>query len=200
MQPDEHLRFPYENIFIPTDGSAGTTRAAQHGLALAESLKAPLHVLSVVNNASLGLDIRSTLSDQEREQAATDAVEEIITEAEVCGVTDTVQHIEHGDPADVILDCIEANDVYAVVMGTMGRYGTDGILLGSVAEGTVRSAPVPCSRSARRSSDATAVDRLVEGLLLSIPTQEGTRDGTPERCSPKDIVSCHVADACSTYW
>lgn len=67
--------FPYENILIPIDGSAGTTRAVQHGLALAESLEATVHVLSVVDDASLDLDIRSTISEQDHEQAATEAVE-----------------------------------------------------------------------------------------------------------------------------
>ncbi|ADE01872.1 universal stress protein [Haloferax volcanii] len=143
MQPDEQLVFPYENVLITTDGSAGATRAAQHGLALAESLGATVHVLSVVDDASLSLDIRSTISGQEHEQAATEAAKEIIEDAETYGVTDTVQHIEQGDPADVILNCIDANDIHVVVMGTTGRRGTDRILLGSVAEKTVRSAPVP---------------------------------------------------------
>jgi nucleotide-binding universal stress UspA family protein len=143
MQPDEQLVFPYENVLITTDGSAGATRAAQHGLALAESLGATVHVLAVVDDASLGLDIRSAISGQEHEQAATEAAKEIIEEAETYGVTDTVQHIEQGDPADVILDCIDANNIHVVVMGTTGRRGTDRILLGSVAEKTVRSAPVP---------------------------------------------------------
>ncbi|WP_226042779.1 universal stress protein [Natrinema sp. DC36] len=142
MQPDEQLTFPYENVLIPTDGSAVATRAAQHGLALAESLEATVHVLSVVDDASLGLDIRS-VSGKDHEQAATEAVKEIITDAETHGVTETVQHIEHGDPTEGIRDCIDANDIHVVVMGTTGRRGTDRILLGSVAEKTVRSAPVP---------------------------------------------------------
>jgi nucleotide-binding universal stress UspA family protein len=43
----------------------------------------------------------------------------------------------------VILDSIESNGVHIVGMGTTGKRGTDRILLGSVAENTVRSAPVP---------------------------------------------------------
>ncbi len=143
MQPDEQLAFPYENVLVPTDGSAGATQAAQHGVAFAESLEATVHVLSVVDDSSAGLDIRSTGSEQDHEQAATEAIEEVITEAETHGVTDTVRQIEHGDPADAILDYIDANSIDVLVMGTTGRRGTDRILLGSVAEKTVRSAPVP---------------------------------------------------------
>jgi len=143
MQPDETLSFPYENILVPTDGSSAATHAAEHTLSLAASLDATVHVLSVVDDTTLGPDVRSTVSGKESEEAATDAVESVITAAETHGVTNTVRHIEHGTPAEVILDSIESNDIHVVGMGTTGRRGTDRILLGSVAEKTVRSAPVP---------------------------------------------------------
>lgn len=143
MQPDEQFAFPYENVLIPTDGSASATHAAQHGLSLAAALDATVHVLSVVDDRSLGPDVRSTISSQEREQAATDAVDDLVSEAETYGVGNTVRHVEHGTPLTAILDSIEANDIHVVVMGTTGRRGTNRILLGSVAEKTVRSAPVP---------------------------------------------------------
>jgi nucleotide-binding universal stress UspA family protein len=143
MQPDEQLTFPYENVLIPTDGSDAATHAAEHVVELAASLDATVHVLSVVDDSALGPDVRSTGSGKESEGAATDAVEAVVSEAERHGVTNTVRHIEHGAPAEVILDCIESNDIHAAGMGTTGRRGTDRILLGSVAEKTVRSAPVP---------------------------------------------------------
>ena len=143
MQPDETLSFPYENILVPTDGSSAATHAAEHTLSLAASLDATVHVLSVVDDTTLGPDVRSTVSGKESEEAATDAVESVISAAETHGVTNTVRHIEHGTPAEVILDSIESNDIHVVGMGTTGRRGTDRILLGSVAEKTVRSAPVP---------------------------------------------------------
>ena len=143
MQPDEQLTFPYGNVLIPTDGSDAATHAAEHVVELAASLDATVHVLSVVDDSALGPDVRSTVSGKESEGAATDAVEAVVSEAETHGVTNTVRHIEHGAPAEVILDCIESNDIHAAGMGTTGRRGTDRILLGSVAEKTVRSAPVP---------------------------------------------------------
>lgn len=143
MQPDEQFAFPYEDILIPTDDSASATHAAQHGLSFAAALDATVHVLSVVDDTSLGPDVRSTISGKESEQAATDAVDDLASEAETHGVVNTVRHVEHGTPISEILDCIQANDIHAVVMGTTGRRGTDRILLGSVAEKTVRSAPVP---------------------------------------------------------
>jgi nucleotide-binding universal stress UspA family protein len=143
MQPDETLTFPYENVLVPTDGSAAATHATDHVLEFAAALDATVHVLSVVDDSALEPDIRSTIAGKESEQAATEAVESVVSAAETHGVTDVVQHVEHGRPASVILDCIEANGVHAVGMGTTGRRGTDRILLGSVAEKIVRSAPVP---------------------------------------------------------
>jgi nucleotide-binding universal stress UspA family protein len=149
MQPDETLTFPYENVLVPTDGSAAATHATDHVLEFAAALDATVHVLSVVDDSALEQDIRSTIAGKESEQAATEAVESVVSAAETHGVTDVVQHVEHGRPASVILDCIEANGVHAVGMGTTGRRGTDRILLGSVAEKTVRSAPVPVVTAAK---------------------------------------------------
>lgn len=143
MQPDEQLTFPYENILIPTDGSTAATHAAEYLVELAATLDATVHVLSVMEESALGLDLRSTVFGEETEQAAANAVETVVSKAETRGMANTVRHIEHGSPVEEILDCIESNDIHAVGMGTTGKRGTDRILLGSVAEKTVRSAPVP---------------------------------------------------------
>ena len=143
MQPDEQLSFPYENVLIPTDGSPGATRAVDHGLSLASALDATVHALSVVDDASLGLDVRSTVASDAGEEAATDAIEDFASKAEAHVLPNVVRHIEHGSPVEEVLACIESNDIDVLVMGTTGRRGTDRILLGSVAEKTVRSAPVP---------------------------------------------------------
>lgn len=143
MQPDEDLRFPYESILIPTDGSDSANRAAQHGLKFADALDATVHAFSVVEDAVLGLDVRSAVSKEESEQAARDAVEEIASAAETHGIGDVYTHVEHGTPDEEIQKFVEANGIDVVVMGTTGRRSTDRILLGSVAEKTVRSTPVP---------------------------------------------------------
>lgn len=143
MQPDEQLAFPYRNILIPTDGSLASTHAAEHAVEFAASLDATAHILSVVEDFVLGPDVRSAIFEKEQEQAASDAVDAVVSEAETRGVANTVRHIEHGTPVEEILDCIDSYEIHAVGMGTTGRRGTDRILLGSVAEQTVRSASVP---------------------------------------------------------
>lgn len=143
MQPDETLEFPYENILIPTDGSAAASAAGDQLVEFAAALDATIHVLSVIDDTSLGPDIRSIVDEKERKEAANQAVESVISKAERYDNIDTVSHVEHGTPVEAILEYIESNDIDTVGMGTTGRRGTDRILLGSVAEKTVRSAPVP---------------------------------------------------------
>jgi nucleotide-binding universal stress UspA family protein len=143
MQPDEQLEFPYETILVPTDGSRAATHAAEHVVAFAAALDATVHVLSVVDETALGPDVRSAGSGKESEVAAEDAIDAVVSAADDHGVPNTVRHLEHGSPREEILDCIKANELDAVGMGTTGRRGTDRILLGSVTEKTVRSAPVP---------------------------------------------------------
>jgi len=143
MQSDEQLTFPYENVLIPTDGSPASTAAARHGLALAATLDATVHILSVVDDTSLGPDVRSVLSEEELERPATEAVDGVAAEAADYDVANVETYVEHGSPAEVIRERIEPSEIHAIVMGTTGRHGADRILLGSVAEKTVRSAPVP---------------------------------------------------------
>lgn len=143
MRPDEQLTFPYEDVLLPTDGSAGAASAAEHGISLAETLGATVHVLSVVNDLSLGLDVRSSVFTEARERAATEAVEEIAAEATARDIPRIARYVEHGSPAETIRETVASQDIDAVVMGTTGRRGTERILLGSVAEETVRNVPVP---------------------------------------------------------
>ena len=143
MRAEERLTFPYGSVLVPTDGSRAATEAARHGIELAASLDAPMHLLSVVDDTTLGLDVRSTLSAGETEQVAREAVEELASEARESNVPGVTTHVVHGTPVEEIRNCIAAKNVHAVVMGTTGRRGSDRVLFGSVAEKTVRSAPVP---------------------------------------------------------
>jgi len=143
LREDDQVAFPYEDILVPTDGSAAATRAADHAFALAASLDATVHVLSVVNDIALGTDVRSTTTSTDREAAAREAIDDVVALAEAYDPAAVVEHVEQGATVETILEAVDANDIDAVVMGTTGRRGTERILLGSVAEKTVRSAPVP---------------------------------------------------------
>ncbi|WP_323192569.1 universal stress protein [Halostella sp. PRR32] len=91
----------------------------------------------------LGIDMRSAgVLDAFEEQARTavDIVEKRATAASVSAVETAV---EHGSPYREIRTYVDEHDVDLVVMGTHGRSGIERYLLGSVAEKTVRTSPVP---------------------------------------------------------
>jgi nucleotide-binding universal stress UspA family protein len=142
LRADERMAFPYERVLLPTDGSEAATRAATHGLALAAALGATAHLLSVVDDPSLWAGERSTLVEQAVEENARAAVTDLAETAAADGV-EAVTHVDNGAPVETIQDRVDADDCQVVVMGTTGRRGTDRILLGSVAEKTVRSSSVP---------------------------------------------------------
>jgi len=141
MNPDDAFEFPYEQLLLATDGSQSAEHAAMHGLDLAAALDATVHALSAVETAVMGPDVEDVTNAGR--DAAEEAVDTIANAAQRRGIDDIVRHVEDGAPAETILDVIESEDIDAVVMGTTGRRGITRILLGSVAEKTVRSAPVP---------------------------------------------------------
>ncbi|MFB6221487.1 MAG: universal stress protein [Halolamina sp.] len=138
---DNALEFPYEGLLVPTDGSESALRAAEHTLAFAGALDATVHALSVIDDSLLaGM---KAFGGEAEGTAAEEAVDAVVEAADGYGVDDVVTHVEAGVPNEVILDYVTQRDVDAIVMGTTGRRGVERILLGSVAEKTVRSAPVP---------------------------------------------------------
>ncbi|WP_181685293.1 universal stress protein [Halorhabdus salina] len=142
MQEDDTFAFPYERILLPTDGSEGATRAARHGIDLAATVEATVHAVSAVETAALGPDVRSGVTQGAFDQGAQDAVADVATMADKRGVA-VETHVQSGTADEEILTAIDLHDCDAVVMGTTGRRGVDRILLGSVAEKTVRTASVP---------------------------------------------------------
>lgn len=144
-QPDERLRFPYERLLVPTDGSEAATQAIEHAMGLAAGLDAAVEAISVVD------DSFATEAEREAaETAAEEALGAVRETGENAGVDAVETSIRHGRPIDAILEELDGGGHDAVVMGTRGRRGTERVLLGSVAERTVRAAPVPVLTVAER--------------------------------------------------
>lgn len=132
----------YDDILVPTDGSAGMDDVVDHAISLADRHDATLHGLYVVETAPLAdLPVESSwdsLRASLRREGET-ALESLESRDETVPVE---TEIREGSPASEIVDYAQDNcDV--VVMGTHGRSGVDRLLLGSVAERVVRSADVP---------------------------------------------------------
>ncbi|WP_058996118.1 universal stress protein [Haloarcula sp. CBA1127] len=133
----------FDDILLPTDGSSGAEAAIEPAGALASATDATVHLVSVVDTRSLGVDVGSSVIVDELESVATDAVENTSDRLSEMGVETVETAIAHGVPYRTILDAIEEADADLVVIGTHGRTGIDRYLLGSVAEKLVRTSPVP---------------------------------------------------------
>ena len=133
----------YNQILVPTDGSAGMTRVIDHASDLARAHGSELHFLYVVNTASFASlpmetsweSVTSMLEDEG--EAALQAAEDRAV------ADDTVTAITEGPPSREIVDYARENDCDLIVMGTHGRGGLNRLILGSVAERVVRSSEAP---------------------------------------------------------
>jgi len=142
-EDDEDVTYLYTDILVPTDGSAGAAAAIGPAVDVASTYGARLHALSVVDTRLMGVNVRSdTILDalEEAAQTALDTVEERATEASVSAVETSV---EYGTPYQEIRSYVDEHEIDLAVIGTQGRSGIERYLLGSVAEKTVRTSPVP---------------------------------------------------------
>jgi len=135
----------YDEIMIPTDGSAAAGAAVEHGLAVAERTDARVHAVNVVNVSDLATGADYTLPTellqtfQERGQRVT---EEIAAAARDRGL-DAVTEVREGFPGQDLLDYAETAEIDLIAMGTAGRTGLRRFLLGSTAERVIRHADAP---------------------------------------------------------
>ncbi|NLV11144.1 universal stress protein [Halomicrobium mukohataei] len=140
LADETRTTFPYERLLLPTDGSPAATAAVEHGLDLAAALDGTPHALSVAESGSV-LGLGGDESDpQSAAEAAVENVEPMASERDIGTL---VTAVEHGSPHEAITAYVDANDIDAIVMGTTGTRGIGEILLGTVAELVVRTAPVP---------------------------------------------------------
>lgn len=134
----------YTDILLPTDGSAGTTEAIEHALAIATAHDATIHVLYVVDRrhymaapADAKAEIRTSL-----ESEATRAIEDAQEQIEAGGVS-AVTQTDEGIPHRKIVE-YAAENTDMVVMGTHGKTGREQVAaLGSTTERVVENSDVP---------------------------------------------------------
>jgi len=131
----------FETVVIATDGSESATRAVDVALDLAEQFDADVHALYVVDEGDVAAspdELREDLAAA-LESAADDALGEVRDRAE--GAVSTA--VREGRPAAEIIQYADEVDADAVALGTRGRHGDHGFLLGSVAEAVVRRCTRP---------------------------------------------------------
>jgi nucleotide-binding universal stress UspA family protein len=133
------------NILVPTDFSRHAERALDYAVELAAKLDARVHLLNVVGlpimGPELGFAVTASMIDAilDDNQKALDKLVAARTGKAAFGPT----LLRTGDARTVIDTVAEELKADLVIMGTHGRRGVSRMLLGSVAESIVRTAPCP---------------------------------------------------------
>jgi nucleotide-binding universal stress UspA family protein len=128
------------HILAPTDFSKHAQHAVTFAFELAQAVGAKLSLLHVIEIPVYPIEVSLPLADLE--QDARRELARLLPEAETAHVSVT-RLVEMGVPYQKILDMAAAEEVDLIVMATHGRTGLRHLIMGSVAERVVRTAPCP---------------------------------------------------------
>ncbi|HUK94009.1 MAG TPA: universal stress protein [Gaiellaceae bacterium] len=130
-------------LVIATDGSPGAREALETGLALARESGAFVTFVYVRHGPSsmLGSPLyqRSLSEEMQHARSALAEAEELALEV---GVESEAEIVE-GHPAERVIELAAARDADLIVVGSRGRGGIAGALLGSVSTELVQKADRP---------------------------------------------------------
>lgn len=139
----------YQTILVPVDGSETAERGLQEALKLAQVMKSKLHLLNVVDEYPLMVEMASVVNAEELRQSMRQYADGVLAKASQAagklGIAAESHRAEitSGRVASVILSKARELGCDLIVMGTHGRRGLRRLTLGSDAELVVRAAPVP---------------------------------------------------------
>jgi nucleotide-binding universal stress UspA family protein len=138
-----------KNVLVATDFSEASDAALTYGRTLARMFGATLHVLHVTENVYL----RSFGSEAyvpavpdlqaEVDEAARKQLDALVIDSDGSGPATRKVLRTANAPAREIIEYAAAEGIDLIVMGTHGRGGVAHLLMGSVAERVVRTAPCP---------------------------------------------------------
>jgi nucleotide-binding universal stress UspA family protein len=144
----------FKNILVPVDGSANAHKAVELAGDLARHYGAQIALVHVLRRAGdvvapEGLEgymasehVRLTEQDFLR-LAATEIVDREAAALEAMGLA-VERLVEIGDPATEIVGAAKRHGADLIVIGSRGRGGVVGLLLGSVSGKVAQLAPCTC--------------------------------------------------------
>lgn len=144
---EEGMTMEIRQILAPTDFSEYSKEAVAYAFELAQKFGAKLLLLHVIEMPAYPVEgfvppsIGSTLIEDLERQAWADLAQ-VLPEAQTDKVAVTRQVVV-GIPYRKIVDVAAAEKADLIVMATHGRTGLGHLLIGSVAERVVRTAPCP---------------------------------------------------------
>jgi nucleotide-binding universal stress UspA family protein len=140
----------YQKILVPVDGSATSARGLEEAIALGRLTGAQLRLIHVIDELSLALTVGygATYTGDVLGMLRQSGVE-ILQQAEAqvraagLAVDKVFKEGFQGRVCDVVVADAKRWGADLIVLGTHGRRGVERLVMGSDAEGIVRSATVP---------------------------------------------------------
>ena len=135
-----------QTILVPTDFSTHSEKALEVAKRLAKLSGGKIHLLhcyqiNVGGVSPYGITVPEEFNRQVRDAAAKQ-VDDLEQKVAADGIA-VESHITPRFPSEAVSDLAEELGADLIVMGTRGSTGLKHILLGSVAERTLRIAPCP---------------------------------------------------------
>jgi universal stress protein A len=138
------MQLAFKTILVATDFGDASQLALEYGRALARRFRARLRVLHVVElPVVMGLEFSVpdvTLSNDRILQEAERQLSETLAQV---STGDVIGQVRVGHADEQILAYAAEHNVDLIVMGTHGRRALAHLIMGSVAERVVRTAPCP---------------------------------------------------------
>lgn len=135
----------FRNVVVALNGSACAMRAFELAVTLGKVEGSNVILCTVLDPAHAMWSSQYPSAEQALVQAQGEAdriVREAIATAREAGL-DVQAYTPTGDAASEIVGCAVATHADAIVMGTHGWSGIKHVVMGSVAETVLRSAPCP---------------------------------------------------------
>jgi nucleotide-binding universal stress UspA family protein len=131
-----------QRVLVPHDFSETSVEALKYGIALARNFGAELYLLHVSRNVMNEFDVEFPVGLEENLEG--DIREHLIHAARELNESLQPQTaVRSGAPATEIVEYAADENIDLIVMGTHGRGFVGHIVMGSVAEKVVRTAPCP---------------------------------------------------------
>ena len=155
-----------QNVLVATDFSETSDVALAYGRELARTFGAALHVLHVVDDVTSRYALDGSLVmpvdlQEDLEASARAQLDRTVGDDDRRELRAKMIHRTSNTPAEAIVDYARKEGVGIIVIGTHGRRAIAHLLLGSVAERVVRTAPCPVLTVRHPEREFVAPDALV---------------------------------------
>ena len=139
----------YKRILMATDGSELATRAVEHGLSLAKALGAEAIAVYVVKPMEVDMpaEVMVAVPEEEfkknAEKIAMQALEKVKRYADEIRVSCQTRAVQNVRPWQAIVDEAVKERCELIVMGSHGRTGLIGLVLGSETQKVLAHSSIP---------------------------------------------------------